>query len=112
MAKRKTLLDEIHEELANDRELNELYQCELAKLDLAEQIASVRERAGLSQAALARRIGTQQAGVARMENQTYRSYTMTTLAKIAAATGARLEVRLVPKAARGHVARQARRRRG
>lgn len=111
MAKRKTLLDEIQEELGGDRELNELYQRELAKLDIAEQIATVRERAGLSQAALARRIGTQQAGVARMENQTYRSYTMTTLAKIAAATGATLEVKLVPKVARAHVSRQTRHRR-
>jgi hypothetical protein len=31
-----------------------------------------------------------------MENAGYASYTVTTLAKIAAATGSRLEVRLVP----------------
>lgn len=96
MPKRKTLMDEFREELASDKELNELYQRELRKLKVADQITTARQHAGLSQAALARRIGTQQSGVARMEAAGCSSYTMVTLAKIAAATGSRLEVRLVP----------------
>ena len=96
MARRKTLMDEIRAELRRDRELNALYQKELAKLQIANQIAKLREWAGLSQADLARRIGTKQTGIARMERSDYNGYTVTTLAKIAAATGARLEVRLVP----------------
>ena len=100
MAKRKTLMDEIHEELRADRQLTEIYQRELTRLQLANQIMKLREHAGLSQAALARRIGTKQTGVARMERSTYRGYTVSTLAKIAAATGAGLEVRLVPSGRR------------
>jgi ribosome-binding protein aMBF1 (putative translation factor) len=100
VAKRKTLMDEIRKELRDDRVLNELYQRELAKLQLANQIAKLRQHAGLSQAELARRIGTKQAGVARMERSAYRGYTVGTLAKIAAATGARLEVKLVTGARR------------
>jgi DNA-binding XRE family transcriptional regulator len=96
MAKHKTVMDEFRDELKNDRELNELYQRELAKLKLANQILAARQHAGLSQAALAKRIGTQQTGVARMENAGYASFTVTTLAKIAAATGSRLVVRLEP----------------
>lgn len=96
MAKRKTIMDEFREELASDKELNEMYQRELAKLKVANQILAARQQAGLSQAALARRIGTQQSGIARMENAGCSSYTMVTLAKIAAATGSRLEVRIVP----------------
>ena len=96
MSKRKTLMDEIQEELKGDRELDALYQRELARLQLANQIAKLRERSGLTQAELARRIGTQQAGVARMERSTYRGYTVATLAKIAAATSSRLEVKLIP----------------
>lgn len=96
MAKPKTLMDEIRQELTSDPELNELYFRELVRLQLANQIVKLRERAGLSQAALARRIGTKQAGIARMERSTYRGYTVSTLAKIAAAAGARLEVRFVP----------------
>lgn len=55
---------------------------------------------GTGQAMLARRIGTQQSGVARMENAGCTSYTTITLAKIAAATGSRLEVRIVPARSR------------
>jgi len=100
MAKRKTLMDEARDALAKDRELNQLYQRELAKLKVANQILAARQHAGLSQAALAVRIGTQQSGVARMENAGCTSYTTVTLAKIAAATGSRLDVRIVPARSR------------
>jgi DNA-binding transcriptional regulator YiaG len=96
MAKRKTLMDEFRAELASDHELNQLYQRELAKLKLANQILAARQHARLSQAALAKRIGTQQTGVARMENAAYGSCSVMTLVKIAAATGLRLEVKFVP----------------
>ena len=96
MAKRKTLMNELREELVKDRELNGLYQRELAKLRLANQILAARQHAGLSQAGLAKRIGTQQTGVARLERAGHASYTVSTLAKIAAATNSRLEVRIVP----------------
>ena len=105
MAKRKTLMDEFREELKGDQELNQLYQRELAKLKLANQILAARQHARLSQAALAKRIGTQQTGVARMENAGYASFTVTTLAKIAAATGSTLEVRIVPTGRRQVIAR-------
>ncbi len=100
MARRKTLMDEIHDELAKDRELSALYQRDLARLQIANQIAKLREHAGISQTELARRIGTKQAGIARMERSSYRGYTVGTLAKIAAATGGRLEVRLAPRGSR------------
>src|SRR3972149_4204898 len=54
MARRKTLMNEIHDELGKDRELNALYQRELARLQIANQIAKLRERVGISQAELAR----------------------------------------------------------
>ena len=100
MAKRKTLMDNMHEELQGNRELNARFQRELTRLQLADQILKLRERGELSQAQLARRIGTHQSAVARMEQSTYRGYTVATLAKIAAAAGARLEVRFVPRGRR------------
>jgi predicted XRE-type DNA-binding protein len=96
MAKRKTLMNEIHEELRGNRELNALFQREFTRLQLANQIHALREERKLSQAQLARRIGTHQSAVARMEQNTYRGYTVATLAKIAAAAGKHLEVRFVP----------------
>ena len=95
MAKRKTLMDEFREELQNDKELSKLYQRELTKLRLANQILAARQHAGLSQSALAKRIGTQQTGVARMENAAYGTCSVSTLVKIAAATGLKLEVYFV-----------------
>jgi hypothetical protein len=46
--------------------------------------------------ALADLIGTRQTGVARMERAGYTTLSLRTLAKIAVATGAKLDVRLVP----------------
>ncbi|HEY7648155.1 MAG TPA: XRE family transcriptional regulator [Methylomirabilota bacterium] len=95
-AKRKTLLDELHEEIAANPVMNETYQRELARLEIANQILEARQRARLSQAQLAARVGTKQPAIARMEQAHYTSYNVSTLAKIAAATGSRLELRFVP----------------
>ena len=99
MSRKKTLMDELREERERDPELDALYQRELAGLELANQIVRLRTATRMTQAELGRRIGTHQAGVARMERSTYRGYTVSTLAKIAAATGAQLEVRLRPRSA-------------
>ena len=74
-----------------DPALQAAFQGELLRLQLAQQIAEARKRAGLSQAELAARIGTKQTGVARMERASTTGFTTTTLAKIAAATNSRLE---------------------
>ena len=100
MAKRKTLLHDIRNELRIDRTLSTLCERELMRLRLGNEIAKLREEHKLSQAQLARRIGTHQSAIARMEQSTYRGYTVGTLAKIAAAAGKRLEVRFVPSARR------------
>ena len=96
MAKRKRLMNEIRQELRRNQTLNVLYQRELTRLQLANQITKLREERKLSQTQLARRIGTQQSAVARTEQTTYRGQTVSTLAKIAAVVGQRLEVRFVP----------------
>ena len=100
MAKRKTLMDEIHGELRGNHELNARFQRELTRLQLANQILKLREEGELSQAQLAKKIGTHQSAIARIEKSTYHGYTVAMLAKIAAAAGARLEVRFVPRGRR------------
>src|SRR6266508_85313 len=97
MGKRKTLMDDIHDELEGAPELNAHFQRELTRLQLANQILKLREAGALSQAQLARKIGTHQSAIARMEQSTYRGYTVATLAKIAAAAGKHLEVRFIPR---------------
>src|SRR5262245_50859221 len=104
MRKRKSLLEELQANVTANPVTNEIYQRELARLRLANQILEVRHRAGLSQEALAERIGTKQSAVARMERGGYTGYTVSTLAKIAAATGLQLDVRFVgrPRQRRRH----------
>jgi transcriptional regulator with XRE-family HTH domain len=96
MAKHKTLMDEIRQELRDDRELNAAYQRELARLEIGNQILKLRQRLRLSQAQLAELIGTKQAGVARMEQASYSNFNVATLAKVAVATRSRLNVTLTP----------------
>jgi ribosome-binding protein aMBF1 (putative translation factor) len=97
MAKKTSSFDAyVDAKLGADPALNALYQRELARLKIANQIVAVREFTGLSQADLALRIGTKQPTVARMERASYTNYTLATLAKIAAATGGRLDVRIHP----------------
>lgn len=70
------------------------YHDELTRLRLAHRIVELREKCGLTQAQLARRVGTTQAGISRLENPNYRNYSLKTLEKVAIAVGARLRVEL------------------
>jgi DNA-binding XRE family transcriptional regulator len=70
------------------------YHDELGRLRLAYRITELREKCGLTQAQLAAKVGTTQAGISRLENPNYRNYSLTTLEKVAAALGARLRVEL------------------
>lgn len=62
---------------------------------LAKALIAARNRAGLTQAQLARRMGTTQPVVARLEGGETRP-TMRTLARLAKATGTRLLIRFEP----------------
>ena len=70
------------------------YYEELGRLRLAHRITELREKCGLTQADLARKVGTTQAGISRLENPNYHNYSLATLEKIAAALGAKLKVEL------------------
>jgi len=70
------------------------FQKELSRNKLAEQIAALREKHGWTQAELARKVGTTQSGVARLENPNYRNYSLKILEKVAIALNARLIVGL------------------
>jgi DNA-binding XRE family transcriptional regulator len=63
-------------------------QDELGRLRLTFRITELREKCGLTQAQLADKVGTTQAGISRLENPNYRNYSLTTLEKVAVALGA------------------------
>ena len=69
-----------------------LYYDELNHLGLAHRIAELREKCGLTQAELARKVGTTQAGSSRLENPNYRNYSLRTLEKVAFGLKGRLKV--------------------
>ena len=64
---------------------------------VARQLITARNRAGLSQAEVARRMGTTQSSVARLESG-QRLPAMSSIRKYASAIGHRMEVRLVRQA--------------
>lgn len=65
-----------------------------AEFRLIEALLQARTRARLSQAELARRLGTTQSAIARLEGGGV-SPTLSTLRRYAEATGTRLEINLV-----------------
>ena len=70
------------------------FQKELSRNRLAERIAALRQKQGWTQAELARKVGTTQSGIARLENPNYQNYSLKALEKIAAVLNARLIVGL------------------
>lgn len=72
----------------------QVFQTELNRLMLAHRIAELREKRGLSQAELAKLVGTTQSSIARLENPNYQNYPIKTLERIAEALGVRLVIDL------------------
>lgn len=97
-----TKIAELKKRLMNSPEFREEYEKADAEFSLIEELIRARSEAGLSQAELAKRIGTTQSSIARLEGGGV-SPSMSTLRRYAQATGRRLEVSLVaPKIAYGH----------
>jgi DNA-binding transcriptional regulator YiaG len=69
-----------------------MFEREYARAGIAIQIAQLREKQGLSQAALARRLHTSQQAVSDIETLKKANVTLRTLERVAAALGRRLVV--------------------
>ena len=64
--------------------------------DVALQLAQLRQRAGLSQAALARKLKTSQQQICRLESSSYQGHSLRMLKRVAKALNARVHVVLEP----------------
>lgn len=96
---RKSNIHTFHEHLKNelkDPVFRRHFEDERRALALAMKISKIREKNGLSQKALAKRMGTSQQAVSRLESGEYQGFTVKTLEKIAEATGMQLRIDLVP----------------
>jgi len=59
----------------------------LHQIDLALLVREMRETAGMTQSALARKVGTTQSVIARLEDAEYAGHSLTMLERIATACG-------------------------
>ena len=89
------ILDRRHPPTAVDRAARSAAR---QQMEVAELICAARERAGLSQRALAKRVGTTASVICRLENADYDGHSLAMLRRVAAALGQRVEVRFVPAA--------------
>ena len=70
---------------------------EKIRLAIAQKIYDLRTQANLTQKELARRIGTKQSVISRLEDADYEGYTLKILEKIAEAVHYRIRVEFVPE---------------
>jgi transcriptional regulator with XRE-family HTH domain len=78
-----------------DPEMLDLVEQEEANLDIARKIFELRTKAGLSQSELAKRVGTTQSVISRLEDADYDGHSLLMLRRIASALEKRLEIRFV-----------------
>ncbi len=84
----------------NDPARQRRFEEEFANREIGSQIYELRQKAGLSQTTLARRIGTQQSVISRLEDADYQGHSLAMLNRIAAALQQRIEIRFVPRGRR------------
>ena len=79
-----------------DRQFRQRFEEEMQKLAIGEQLSRLRQEAGLTQAQLAKRIGSTASAISRYENAEYNRYELWTLQKIVRACGGHLDITMAP----------------
>jgi len=82
--------------IGNSPEMIDLIEEERANLDIARKIYDLRTKAKLSQAQLAKKVGTTQSVISRLEDADYDGHSLAMLRRIASALERRIEIRFVP----------------
>lgn len=91
MARRENFRSWLKEQLKDD-EFRKYYDEEKAILQVAYKISLLRRKEGLTQRELARRMGTSQQAVSRLESGSHQNINLNTLEKVAAATHTNLRI--------------------
>src|SRR6266700_2730057 len=78
------------------QQMADLVEQEQANLDIARKIYELRTKAKLSQTELARKVGTTQSVISRLEDADYDGHSLEMLRRIASAIKKRLEIRFLP----------------
>ncbi len=89
---KKTNFDRYLEEQLKDAEFTRRFQTAGEAWDVALQLAALRKQAGLSQKQLARKLGTSQQQISRLESPGYEGHSLSMLRRVAQALGATVRV--------------------
>jgi ribosome-binding protein aMBF1 (putative translation factor) len=81
----------------HDPKRQQAFEEAVANREVAQRIYELRQRAGLSQAELAKRVGTTQSVISRLEDADYDGHSLAMLNRIAAAVERRVEIRFLPR---------------
>lgn len=81
----------LDKKLANPK-FRRAFRVEYEKLSIGEQLLRLRLRAKMTQAQVARKVGTTASAISRYENAEYDRYELQTLRKIVEACGGRLHI--------------------
>lgn len=92
-------LDQFIEENMKDPEFKKSWHSLDEEFELLEEIIKAREGAGLTQGELAKKIGTKQPALSRLEKGGIRKANIETLSKIAEALNMELIIKFKPKKA-------------
>lgn len=92
------------EEKLKDRKFRKGFEEEYDKLSIGEQLVRLRLQANLTQAQVAKRIGTTASAISRYESSEYDRYEIQTLRKIVEACGGQLKLVMEGPEDKGRVA--------
>ena len=81
----------------NDPEMVGLVQEERERSNVAREIYTIRKKAGLTQAELAKQVGTTQSVISCLESADYNGHSLEMLRRIAHALHCRVEVHIIPE---------------
>ena len=99
----RTIKEDVRERM-KDHAFKKAWRDLDAEFELLESIIKARETAGLTQEELARKIGTKQPALSRLERGGFQKANIETLRKIAEALDGKLVVKIEPKAPRPKIA--------
>ncbi|RZB36993.1 MAG: hypothetical protein SRB2_01497 [Desulfobacteraceae bacterium Eth-SRB2] len=95
--KRKTYFDRYLETQIKDQDFVKYYPEAGEAWDVALQLTALRKKAGLSQKELARKVGTTQQQISRLESPSYQGHSLSMLRRVAEVLGAKIHVEIRPE---------------
>src|SRR6266404_4491330 len=93
----KTNFDLFLEEQLRDPDFAERFKRAGEAWEVALQLTALREKAGLSQKDLARKLHTSQQNISRLESPSYEGHSLSMLRRVAKVLGATIRVTIAPK---------------